>query len=164
MGYLQKEIDMLNAMKKDDYASMGGKDKAIGRLTRQLGAFPDYMNCVVRMEIMQPIWRAQLDGPEYRERVQAIDTERHHCHESAITAVNMLNRMSSRLGLEPFSEVDTNDRYAVADMVQEYMNEVYDAGQNRPQRQAEYSVKAHMKELDELMAGEPEQSSDGMEM
>lgn len=145
MGYLQKEQRMLQKLVDTNYEAFhGDKDKALNFMSRRLEVFPEYMNIVVRMETMQPIWRAQFDGPEYRERVQSIDTERKRTHDSAIASVNALNRLSDKLGLPPLSRVDTEDRHAVTEMISEYVSEVYKAGTNKDYG---HDIKEHMQEL-----------------
>lgn len=42
--------------------------------------------------------------------------------------MNILNRINSNLGLDPFFDVDTNDRHAVANAVGKYICEVYNDG------------------------------------
>ena len=155
MGYLQKEKQILQRLADTDYETFhGDKDKALNFMTKKLGVFPEYMGIVVRMETMQPIWRAQFEGQEYRERVQSIDTERKRTHDSAIASVNALNRLSDKLGLPPFSKVDTGDRHAVADMISEYVSEIYKTGTNKDYG---HDVQAHMKELQQ--AGQLETNS-----
>lgn len=145
MGYLQKEQRMLQKLADTNYAAFSGnKDRALKFMTRNLSAFPDYVNVVVRMETMGPIWKAQLDGPEYRERMQNIDTERRNTHNNAISSVNAMNRLSEKLELPPFSRVDTNDRHAVAEMISEYITEVYNTGINK---ESHPDIHKHMNEL-----------------
>lgn len=129
MTYLEKEQAILSKLQAENYASFDGdKEEAFDFLGARLDAFPAYVNAVVRMETMMPIWRARYDTQEFQDSVQRIDTERKHAHDAAIASVNILNRMSKSLGLEPFAEVDTNDRHAVAEMVGNYVNEVYNHG------------------------------------
>lgn len=141
MTYLEKEQAILAKLQSQNYAFFDGdKEEAFDFLGARLQAFPDYVNTVVRMETMMPIWRARFDAPEYQEHVQRIDTERKHCHDAAIASVDILNRVSNNLGLEPFAQVNTKDRHAVAEFVGAYVNEVYLHGINGGFDQAVYEM------------------------
>lgn len=123
--YLQKQAELINKMRGND-----GKldEMSASFLTRAFTAFPDYANIVIRQQTMMPIWQARYEGQEFRDRVSELDTSRRNAHEAAISSVNMLNRMCAKHGLEPFFDGNTADRYAVADFVGDYVNEVYNHG------------------------------------
>lgn len=129
MNFAQKEAAIIQKMHDTGYQQFGGnKDKALEFLGSRLESFPDYANVVIREQVMTPIWRAKFDGQEFRDHVQDLDRQRRSAHDSAIMSVNILNRMSQSMGLEPFADIDTNDRYAVADFVGQYVNELYNNG------------------------------------
>lgn len=157
MSYLQKEVGMLQKLKDTNYEAFhGDKDRAFRFMEQRLRAFPDYMDVVVRQQTLMPIWRAKYDGPEFREKCQDIDTERRRTHDDAIASVNALNRLSTKLDLPPFSRVDTNDRYAVAEMIQDYMSETYKTGIIKTESHPPINIKEHMHEIDQLTQGSPE--------
>lgn len=106
----------------------GDKDEAMEFLADKLEAFPRYANVVIRQQIMMPIWQQRFEGQEFRDKVQEIDATRRFAHESAISTCNILNRMSKSFGLEPFADIDTGDRHAVAEFVGKSVNEVYNDG------------------------------------
>lgn len=153
MSYLEKEIKILQKLKAQDYAAFSGnKDRALNFVSQKLQSFPDYMDIVIRQQTMIPIWKARYDGPEFRERCQDIDRSRRLTHDNAISSINGLNRLCKKLELEPFSTVDTTDRYAVADMIQDYTNEIYNAGQNKstqPEHRKSYDFQSHLAMLKE---------------
>lgn len=127
--YLQKEENLIKAMKAEQFQLFDGdRDDAYDTLERALVSFPDYANTVIRMQIMMPIWRNRYDGEELRDRISDIDSTRHIRHEAAISGISVLNRLSRIYGLEPFADIDTNDRYAVADFVGSYISEIYEDG------------------------------------
>lgn len=147
MSYLEKEIEILQTLKSRNYdAFHGNKDRALDFVSKKIRSFPEYMDVVIRQQTMMPIWRLKYDGPEFRERCQDIDNSRRLTHDNAIASINGLNRLCDKLGLEPFSTVDTKDRYAVADMIAGYVNEVYQAGQGQaePGKRKEYDFQGHM--------------------
>ena len=129
MGYITKEQKILKALEKQNYKMFdGNKNEALDFIESTLTAFPTYANTVIREQIMTPIRRQRYEGQELRDKIQDIDEQRHWNHESAISSVNMLNRLSRNLGLELFANINTNDRHAVANMVGQYVNEVYNKG------------------------------------
>lgn len=96
-----------------------------------MNAFRKYVNAVVKMEIRIPLIRFRLEAEELQYEIMQMDADRRRCHEAAIDACNILNRFSERLGLEPFFEGDTKDRYAVADFCLEVCQELFMAGQKK---------------------------------
>lgn len=129
MTFLEKQNAIIQKLHDTNYELFDGdKDEALDTLETELTAFPEYANVVIREQIMVPIWRERCEPEEFRENVQNMDTRRRDAHDNAITSVNVLNRISSKLGLEPFADIDTNDRHAVAEMVGQYTNELYNNG------------------------------------
>lgn len=129
LDYLEKEQRIIQKLHDTNYALFDGdKDDAFDTLDSAFRAFPDYVNIVVQEQTMMPIWRARLEPEEFREHVTEIDRRRKNTHDVAIDSVNMMNRFSKALGLEPFAEVNTNDRHAVAEFVGQYVNQVYNHG------------------------------------
>lgn len=106
----------------------GDKDEALDFLADKMESFPKYANVVIREQIMMPIWQQRYEGQEFRDKVQSIDATRRYAHESTISACDILNRMSKNLGLEPFANIDTKDRHAVAEFVGQAVNEMYNDG------------------------------------
>ena len=129
MTYVEKEDAILAKLEETGYAMFDGdKDDALGFIEGRFGNFVDYANAVIRQQYMQPILYAKYEGQDLRDRVEELDRRRKSCHDCAIDGINMLNRFSKALGLEPFSDVDTSDRHAVADFVGDYVGELYGTG------------------------------------
>lgn len=129
MGYIDKQNELLQKLHDTDYDLFDGdKEEALSFVEEQLTALPDYANIVIKEQIMLPIWQQRYEGEEYRENVQKIDMQRRNTHDCAINSMNILNRINSNLGLDPFFDVDTNDRHAVANAVGKYICEVYNDG------------------------------------
>ena len=129
--YLEKEVAMIQEMERTNYANVGGegkKDDVLSFMGMQFDNFISYANTVITQQVMTPIWKARYDGEEFRSKISDIDRTRRMEHDAAIGGVNILNRMCEKLGLEPFADIDTNDRYAVADFIGTYVNEVYNKG------------------------------------
>lgn len=133
MSYRAKQILIINALKATGYKMFDGDSAdAMDFLERNLTSFPDYANVVIREQIMHPIWRVRYDGQELRDRIQDLDHTRRIKHDAAIASVNVLNRFSKNLGLEPFADIDTSDRHAVAAFIGSYVNEMYNNGIGSP--------------------------------
>ena len=154
VDFVQKERNLIGALEKSNYAMFdGNKDEALDFVGTALMRFPDYANVVIRQEVMGPIWRARCDAEQYKENMERIDKDRRSKHNCAIDAFNMLNRTSKALGLEPFCNVDTTDRHAVADMVGTYVNQVFNKGIGNTMydatkdRTGEYDGKKHIEML-----------------
>ena len=129
MGYLERENAIIQKLQASHYAIFdGNKEEALDFLDKQLSYFPEYANAVIMQQHKLPLIYARYEGEELQDRVQTLDRQRRNIHECAIDSVNILNRLSKNLGLEPFSTVDTSDRHAVADMVGDYIAEMYKTG------------------------------------
>ncbi len=156
MSFINKQNELLQALHGTNYDLFDGdQEEALSFLQDQFEAMPDYANVVIREQIMIPLWQSRCEPDEYRENIQSIDRSRRIAHDNAINSMNIVNRLSSNLGLEPFFDVDTNDRHAVADAVGSYVCEIYngeidktfdDAALNRVQ---EYDSKTIAKRLNE---------------
>lgn len=128
--YLDKEKALIEAIvadqkKPEDERLFDSVDQGIGMLSSSLAHFPDYVSQVVHYAQKMPIVYATMEGQDLRDAVTDLDRSRKVCHDAAIAGLNVLNRISDRLGLGPFAEVDTNNRTAVADFCGKYVNETY---------------------------------------
>lgn len=130
--FIEKQMELMSAMKQSNYELFDNDaEDAYDTLERIFSAFVEYANCVIRMQVMIPIWRNRYDGEELRDKVQDIDQARHVYHESAISSLKQLNRLCSIYGLSPYADIDTSDRYAVADFVGTWVSEIYEDGKSR---------------------------------
>lgn len=130
--YIEKEKELMDAMRQNGFELFdGNSDDAYDTLERIFMAFVDYANCVIRMQVMVPIWRNRYEGEDLRDKIQEIDHTRRIYHEAAISSLVKLNRLCKMHGLPVYSDTDTADRYAVADFVGTWISEVYSNGQSR---------------------------------
>lgn len=130
--FMVKQLELMSAMKQSGYELFDhDADDTYDTLERIFSAFVEYANCVIRMQVMIPIWRSRYDGEELRDKVQDIDQARHVYHESAISSLKQLNRLCSMYGLPLYADIDTSDRYAVADFVGTWISEIYEDGKSR---------------------------------
>ena len=148
-NYIEKEKAIIAKLAESKYELFDGdRDEALDFVASNLSKFTDYTNVVIREQVMQPIWRIRCEREDFIAN-----------HNAAIDAVNILNRTSKMLGLPPFAEVDTNNRYAVADFCGTYVNQVYNQGIGNTtiadvtkNRQVDYDTESHRREL--LLASE----------
>ena len=132
MSYLAKEMELINAMKANEFDLFDGSaDEAYDTLEHALESFVTYANTVIRMTVMVPIWKNRFDGEDLRDRISSIDATRRANHETAISSIAMLNRLMKAHGLQPFAEIDVTDRYQVADFVGAFVSEIYEAGKSK---------------------------------
>lgn len=130
--YVEKEKELMDAMRQNGFELFdGNSDDAYDTLERIFMAFVDYANCVIRMQVMVPIWRNRYEGEDLRDKIQEIDHTRRIYHEAAVSSLVKLNRLCKMHGLPVYSDTDTSDRYAVADFVGTWISEVYSNGQSR---------------------------------
>lgn len=130
--YVEKEKELMDAMRQNGFELFdGNSDDAYDTLERIFMAFVDYANCVIRMQVMVPIWRNRYEGEDLRDKIQEIDCTRRIYHEAAISSLVKLNRLCKMHGLPAYSDTNTSDRYEVADFVGTWISEVYSDGQSR---------------------------------
>lgn len=91
----------------------------------ELDAFPEYVFEVVKYDSITKLAGKTMKGQEFRDTVSNIDRKRSNAHNRAIDAVNILNRMFIKAGVEPFADIDTSDRYSVADFAGKFTIEAF---------------------------------------
>lgn len=127
--YLDKERQLIKKICENNGQPMfDSKDEGLEFLESQLKAFPNYVNKVVAYQVTMPVIHERYDGQELRDRVMSLDSSRKMAHDTAISSLNILNQLCTKLDLEPFAQIDTTDRHAVADFVGRYVNETYNEG------------------------------------
>lgn len=159
MTYIEKEKNLLQKLHETNYQMFDGdKQEALDFIADQLEKFPNYANIVIREQIMTPIWYQKFEGQELRDHIQNMDQQRRSTHETAISAVIILNRISTQLDLDKFADIDTTDRYKVADFIGEYTDELYNNGIGKIldsatyQKKTEYDqtrIKAHILKMEQ---------------
>ncbi len=172
IDFITKEKALLGAMKADNFAIFDGNpNEALDFISSALQRFPDYANIVIREQQLVPLWQATCEPEVLKDRVMGIDRDRRMKHNCAIDAFNQLNRLSEAMGLDKFCDIDTSDRYAVADAVGMYVSQVYDKGIGKTMDEAtldktqEYVSSKHMSELKQIVMPETANpAADSMEM
>lgn len=94
----------------------------------RMNAFTDYVTHVTWMEIrMQRLNAEGVQGQDWRDAVEQLDSSRRSKHEVAMGAISQLNRMCAAEGLEPFYEgpVDNEHRTQVGDVIGDIVNEYF---------------------------------------
>lgn len=91
----------------------------------ELDAFPKYVFEVVKYDTTTTLAGKTMKGQEFRDIVSSVDRKRSNAHNRAIDAVNILNRMFAKAGVEPLADIDTSDRYSVADFAGKFTIEAF---------------------------------------
>ena len=130
---LEREKNLVKSMQEQDFQPFfdGNREDAFITITNAFDSFLAYQNTVIRLTATQPIIRARYKGQELRDRVSDIDGSRRIAHEAAISKITMLNRICDAYGTERIADIDTTDRYQVADFVGQYCGEIYESGKSK---------------------------------
>lgn len=127
---LNSIIKILEAYEAESYKNFDGdRDEAIDFIIDAATSLPNYVNVVVKEQIIFPTLRFRYEGEEYRSMVQSLDRKRKSSHDAAISNINRLNRQCSVYGIKPFADVNTNDRKAVANFAGRFTNALFNQGQ-----------------------------------
>lgn len=131
--FLEKEKQLIKAMQQKNFQPFfeGDKNDAFDTLAKALDSFSTYKNSVIRMTVMQPTIYAKYEGQDLRDKISNLDSNRRSAYESAITNINMLNRICDAYGTERFADIDTKNRYQVANFVGQYCAEIYETGKSK---------------------------------
>ena len=172
MSYIDKEKAIIAKLKSTDFEMFDGDaEDAYESIGTALDSFTNYANTVIHQQHMLPIYYARFEGQDLRDKIMSDDSRRKIAHDNAIAYVGFMNRLSDRLGLEPFADVDTNDRHEVARFIGDFVNETYNNGISGGfdaatyQRNTEYE-KDHVKrlqDLDDRFGSIVEKSEEGLE-
>lgn len=122
MTFLEKEYLLISKVINDPEYGFEEDDWEFWEKT--FLCFIEYVNIVVRMETLIPIWRFRFEGDDLRSRIMDIDNTRRVKHEAMLTNVDILNRQCEKYGIERFIE-STEDRYEVAELAGHIVGEVY---------------------------------------
>ena len=132
MNYTEKIQKLCDRLEETNFALFDGDRKdALNTIETAVMSVPKYANIVIQEQIMTKLWRSMCEPEDYRANYQNIDMTRKIYHDSTMAQMGMLNRFSKQLDLPPFMDVDTNDRYAVAEEIGAFISEVYYEGQSR---------------------------------
>lgn len=102
------------------------KEENLKFVEERLQSIGNYISKVYMSEMQINIIMARYEGQEQRDYIMKLDNDRRIAHNSAIDAVNQLNRAAELYHCEPIAEIDTNDRYAVHDFCKECVDECFD--------------------------------------
>ena len=113
--YYDNFLKLVNAMEASD-----------AELVRPLFlSFLEYSKKVNEYVILGELAKKTMTGEDLRLELESLDRKRHNAHESAIGSLNALNRLCGMMKLGKFADIDTTNRYNVADFIGEFVNEFY---------------------------------------
>lgn len=97
-------------------------------ISDQLGLFSDYVNILWENAWKVEIIRTSGASPkEVGEELTKLDRARRNSHDSVIGAINLINRIATKFGEPQVTDIDTSDRYLVADFTGDAVMYVYKA-------------------------------------
>jgi len=104
-------------------------DDGLDMIFEQLASFEEYHSAIYSMETKLKVRSAKsMEGEEYRLMVQSLDKKRTMQHNRVLIAVNILNRMAAKEGLELIYNGIVSEerpyRREVANAVLEYVEKV----------------------------------------
>ena len=154
MEITKKLQNLFIIMKQNDYQIMfkGDDDRAVNYIGKTLKGMVDYQNAVIQETAMMPIYTVRYaDDPEsLRDIRMQMDRTRRINHDAAISDLKKLNRICENYGVEPIANVDTEDRYAVADFIGQFCAEVYEQGQDHDSIKTADQLYEHRKGRDDV--------------
>ena len=118
MNIVKKFENLINALPDDP--------EILEFIEDQMNYFPKYVNSVVAMQIHTNTYSNKTKDDNYLAKLKTLDETRRMIHESTISACNILNRQCKINNVELICDIDTSDRYAVADFAAEMVKEFFD--------------------------------------
>lgn len=84
-----------------------------------------YITAVVNMENSITTMRFRLDGEDYRQYMQNLDTARRIVHNALISSVKIVNRLCNEEKIELIYEGDITDRFKVGSLAMEIVDDYF---------------------------------------
>lgn len=117
-NYLNKLCALFQSMKNDDFMIEGA--------ILQLENFPKYIQYVLDYVIKgEVVEETNASFEQVREEKELLDRRRKQQHDSAIYALNAINRLCDAYEVKRIADIDTTDRNAVANFVGNFVMEIY---------------------------------------
>lgn len=85
----------------------------------------EYMKRVVVLEAARSTAKHKMEGEEYREYIQQLDSSRSSAHNKLISNVKLVNRLCKQNGTPSVFEGDEDKRIEIADFAQLMMDEYF---------------------------------------
>lgn len=133
--YLEKIKELVSVIVR-----AGGEDteEDLDLMSNAAKSFVHYVNVVAENVALTPIIREKFEGNSLIYELERMDRLRRASHEAAISYLKILNRLCKAYSLEPFTDLDTSDRYAVADFCAAFTSEMFETGQPRSMDEIAY--------------------------
>lgn len=130
-GYLQKEVEIIKALRESDYAFYGGdKAKALEQVEANFMAIGDYFTTKVNFEVKDFMDRYRTMA-ESQEEAGAGPEEVSCSMSAAAISIGELNELCGRLGIGKFADIDIRDEEAVARVCGDFVHECFFSGTRR---------------------------------
>ena len=119
MTALEKQQALCDRLRETDYAAFGGdKDKAMKEVFGGFFSIIEYIVNTARKK--NKLLAEKAAGVDVSDREEMSPEDEKAAYRKLTDALNMLNGLSKELGLEPFADIDMNDRKAVCKFASEY--------------------------------------------
>lgn len=143
-NYLNRIRNLMVKMKSNNYEFFDGDQKeAFDTVEMAAMSFPKYTNTVIREQVVGNMLDLRDLEPQQVAQIRMdLDRQRHDAHEAAIGNMNLFNRLAEFHNQDKIFDVNTDDRYAVADAVGQFVNEVYNNGIGKTMDSAAYNKHA----------------------
>lgn len=120
MDIIGKETEILERLKENGYSKFGGdKNAALDYVSDQLEKVLMYDTAMVGERIKKHLSGGESGAKDARETAE---------YERQASGLKALNKLCEELGLEPFTDVDTEDHVAVAAFVGQCRRDLYNRG------------------------------------
>ena len=124
--YKERVMNLLNEIDRQQPRGSGLRDMMFSAVENGFDSFVGYVNSVYHMETSMLISQFRIDDPiEFQAKVKALDDGRRRNHDGAIAAINMLDRICDKLGIEPIYG-GSQDRNEIGDFCGAFVNEYFD--------------------------------------
>lgn len=118
MTYLEKINNLLSAYQDDS--------DMVDTIEESIDAMIDYHTTVAHTETAITLARHRAtDQKDLVQQIKQADIRRKTAHDSAIVAVNILNRLTKLADQPTFAPIDTENRQEVGDFIGFFMQETF---------------------------------------
>ncbi len=125
MTYAEKQEKLLQRLDETNYEVFDNdKKEAMDFIGYSLLTIAEYATVAAKTSINLSINKERNDTDA---ETKALETK-NRAYKQAVANINMLNKISKNLGLEPFMDINTNNEADVINAINDYTIELYKKG------------------------------------
>lgn len=115
-------------------------------------SFVKLVNAVIKLIVMEPIYRLRYEGEEYRQNMEELEILRARRYDVVVDSIEILNRASVRYGMEKFADINKDNHGEVMNYAVQVVAELFSEGSKGllsviEGREEEYSLDAARENL-----------------